>query len=182
MSTHLVESYRDEQGRPRQRVLANMHRMPDIVSTLAKLAVQRDRLRKERDQLTPEIEQAEQFYRAIMTNTLAGHRYRADQRKEIDRLMRLRKRFLKRAKEIEKTLSIIQKDGAVIRKHCPAANAEIQEAAKKYRQELERTEAIVALNELSRRKSREDLRRLSMSPTMSSIDPDMLDTLLKAGR
>jgi hypothetical protein len=39
-STALVEAYRDDQGRPRQRLLVNMHGEPDILRALARLAVQ----------------------------------------------------------------------------------------------------------------------------------------------
>src|SRR2546423_1576536 len=48
VSTALVESYRDEKGRPRQRLLANLHGESDTVSALAKLEFHRDALRNER--------------------------------------------------------------------------------------------------------------------------------------
>jgi len=41
ISTSLVEAYRDAQGRPRQRIIANLHGEPDVTSALAKLAAQR---------------------------------------------------------------------------------------------------------------------------------------------
>jgi hypothetical protein len=49
-STTLVEAYRDEKGRPRQRVLANLHGEPDALSALVKLAYQREELQKFRDE------------------------------------------------------------------------------------------------------------------------------------
>jgi hypothetical protein len=36
VSTALVESYRDDQGRPRQRLIANLHGEPDPLRALAK--------------------------------------------------------------------------------------------------------------------------------------------------
>jgi hypothetical protein len=42
VSTALVESYRDEKGRPRQRLLANLHGEPDTTRALAKLIVQNE--------------------------------------------------------------------------------------------------------------------------------------------
>jgi hypothetical protein len=39
VSTALVESYRDAQGRPRQRLLANLHGEPDTLRALARLTV-----------------------------------------------------------------------------------------------------------------------------------------------
>ncbi len=61
ITTTLVESFRDEKGRPRQRVLANLHGMPDILSALAKLAAQRERLRKEKESLAENVGHAEEF-------------------------------------------------------------------------------------------------------------------------
>jgi hypothetical protein len=127
-STTLVEAYRDEKGRPRQRVIANLHGMPDVLSAIAKLAAQRERLRKEQKPLAREIEQANQFYEVVTTNAMAGHKYGAKQRKEIDHLLTARKRLLKRADAIETTLTTIQKAGAVLQKHCTATDAETQEA------------------------------------------------------
>jgi hypothetical protein len=48
VSTALVESYRDGQGEPRQRVLVNLHGEPDTLRALARLAVQRTSLLAER--------------------------------------------------------------------------------------------------------------------------------------
>jgi hypothetical protein len=50
VSTALVESYRDDKGRPRQRLLANLHGEPDIVSALAKLEFRWDNLSKQKDE------------------------------------------------------------------------------------------------------------------------------------
>jgi hypothetical protein len=50
VSTTLVEAYRDESGRPRQRVLANLHGEPDTLRALAKLAVIRDVLLEQREE------------------------------------------------------------------------------------------------------------------------------------
>ena len=41
VSTALVESYRDGQGEPRQRVLVNLHGEPDTLRALARLTVRR---------------------------------------------------------------------------------------------------------------------------------------------
>ena len=50
-TTGLIEAYRDENGRPRQRLLANLHGEPDTLSALAKLAARRKALRTELDAL-----------------------------------------------------------------------------------------------------------------------------------
>ena len=162
ITTTLVESFRDEKSRPRQRVLANLHGMPDILSALAKLAAQRERLRKEKKSLAENVGHAEEFYKAITANTLAGHRYTASERKDIDRLLRQRKRLLKRVAEIDKGLSLIKKNGNVIRGHCTATEVEIQAAIRKYKAELERGETALLGVEFGLKQIKDDLRRLSL--------------------
>jgi hypothetical protein len=61
-STALVESYRDGEGRPRQRLLANLHGEPDTLRALAKLAAQRDFLRKEKEASATDVMHANHFY------------------------------------------------------------------------------------------------------------------------
>jgi hypothetical protein len=52
VSTTLVETYRDDQGRPRERALANLHGESTSLDALAKLTVQIEELRTHRDELT----------------------------------------------------------------------------------------------------------------------------------
>src|SRR6266542_87426 len=49
VSTTLIEAYRDNQGRPRERVLANLHGESTSLDALAKLTVQIEELRTYRD-------------------------------------------------------------------------------------------------------------------------------------
>jgi len=51
VSTTLIEAYLDDQGRPRQRVLANLHGESTSLDALAKLTVQIEELRTRRDEL-----------------------------------------------------------------------------------------------------------------------------------
>jgi hypothetical protein len=51
VSTCLVEGYRDAQGRPRQRLLANLHGEPDTLRALARLTVRRTSLLADRKEL-----------------------------------------------------------------------------------------------------------------------------------
>jgi hypothetical protein len=143
ISTALVEAYRDGGGRPRQRLLANLHGEPDTLRALAKLAAQRDTLRKERDTLTADKVHADQFYEAVTQNTLHGHQYSADERKEIDKLMRQRTRLLDRLSIVERALAMIERDGSVVKKHCTSTNSEVQTAIREYKEELNRAEALV---------------------------------------
>jgi hypothetical protein len=165
ISTALVEAYRDKQGRPRQRVLANLRGEPEPLKALAKLAAQREVLRKEGKVLVAEAEAANQFYEVVTQNALHGFQYSAEQRKEIDDLMRQRERLLKRLAKVEASLAAIEKDGIIIKKHCTASPDEIQAAIWAYKTELRDAEALVfglelaANDELKRAKAA--LRRLS---------------------
>jgi hypothetical protein len=47
-STTLVEAYWDRCGRPRQRVLTNLHGEPDMLRALAKLAIMHEGLSEQR--------------------------------------------------------------------------------------------------------------------------------------
>ena len=79
--TALIESYRDENGRPRQRTLANLYGADDALAALAKLAAQRERLRDEKKKLAPEVKAAAEFYATVTQNALSGHKYGAVQRR-----------------------------------------------------------------------------------------------------
>jgi hypothetical protein len=141
VSTALVEAYRDEAGRPRQRLLANLYGEPDNLKALAKLAAGREGLRMEREKLAAEAVHANQFYEVITRGTLQGQQYDADERKEIDGLLRKRERLLKRQAKVEAALIAIEKAGAVIKKHCAATPDEIQAAIQAHKAALRNAEA-----------------------------------------
>ncbi len=166
ISTALVEAYRDKDGRPRQRVLANLHGAETALDALARLAAQRQELRKERAELAPEVKSAEEVYKIVMTSTVAGHKYSKDERKDIDHLLRARKKLLKRSDRVEALLAQIEREGAIIKKHCDASHGEIQAAIKVYQEELEKAQAGVMGAEFFLSRAKDDLRRLS------PIDPD----------
>jgi aspartate ammonia-lyase len=165
VSTALVESYRDKAGRPRQRLLANLHGEPDTLHALAKLAARRDALRKEKESLAARKVEANRFYEIVTQETLAGRQFSAEKRKEIDRLMRGRERLMKRLDKIDAHLAKIQKDGVVIKKHCSAKPDQILAAVKKFRKKLHDAEMLMLGVEFSRSKMLKEykakLRRLS---------------------
>ena len=164
-STALVEAYRDAQGRPRQRLLANLHGETTPLKALAKLAALRAALRKEKKGLATEAVDANQFYEVVTQNTLHGHRYSAAERKEIDHLMRQRTRLLKRLARVERDLAVIQRDGVAIKKHCTATADEMQAAIKAHEKERHGAECLVLGLEFAMservRKAKAVLRRLS---------------------
>lgn len=163
-TTALVEAYRDEEGRPRQRVLANLHGEPDALSALAKLAARREVLRTEHDKLAAEAVDADKFYETVTLSTLHGHAYSADERKEIDGLMKARERLLKRLEKIAADLAVIQRDGAVIRKHCAATADQVQAAIRAFKKKLRDAECAVwgaeHIHRLALNEAKAKLRRL----------------------
>lgn len=92
--------------------------------------------------MEPDIEPAEKFYEAITLNTLHGHIYTADERREIDRLLKARKRLLKRVAEIDSRLLRIQTEGVAIKKHCTASADEISAEALKHAKQLHDAECL----------------------------------------
>ncbi len=170
VSTTLVEAYRDEAGRSRQRVLANLHGADTILEALARLAAQRQELRKERAELAPEVKYAEEFYEVVMTSTAAGHKYSRDERKKIDPLLRARKKLLKRLGKVEALLAQIERDGAIVKKHCGASPEQIQAAIKIFQKELDRARALVLGSEAHLYMAKEGLRRLSRDSKTSQFD------------
>jgi hypothetical protein len=164
-TTALIEAYRDEEGRPRQRLVANLHGEPDTLSALAKLAARREALRAELDSLQEGAGHANQFYAVLTQNTLAGHVYNAAEREEIDGLLKQRERLLARITKIEAALVTINKDGAVIKKHCDASPEQMQAAIRTFKEKFRDAEALnlgleYALREQGK-EAKAKLRRLS---------------------
>ncbi len=157
-----MESYRDDTGRPRQRVLANLYGCATPLEALAKLGTQRQALRKEKAEAEPELKAAKEFYTDVMTAQLEGRKFSVQERKEIDPLLRKRKRLLKRAEKVASLLARIQSDGAVIRKHCDASQDEIQVAVRQYKESLKRAESMVIGSEFGLEQAKRDLRRVSL--------------------
>ncbi len=162
VSTALVESYRDEDGKPRQHVLVNLYGASSTLDALAKLAAQRQMLKDERAKLGPELKDAALFYKTVMTASVDGRRFSVEERKEIDPLLRARKRLLKRAEKVDSLLARIQKDGAIIRKYCDASQDETQAAIRRYKKSLRDAGAAVAGSEYFLDEAKSRFRRLSL--------------------
>ena len=152
LSTALVQSYRDEQGRPRQRLLANLHGETDLLRALAKLAALREALRKERAEPS---EALEKFDEIVCARPI----------EELDGIVRARDRTMDWLKKIDNELAAIQKDGVVIKRHCDATPEKIQAAIKTFKKELHDAEYLVKWRAfLARQKldeAKATLRRLS---------------------
>ena len=78
----------------------------------------------------------------ITTAVRNGHVWSPDQRKEIDRLLRDRKRLLKRMTTIDKQIERIQREGAAIKKHCTATAEEIRAEAAAHTKTLDQKWAL----------------------------------------
>ena len=160
VSSALVEAYRDK-GRPRQRVLANLHGAETTLDALAKLAAQRLDLRKEKKRLQPELKAAEEIHSGWMIAVTDRRRFSREERLEINQLLRARKRLLKRAKHVDAKLARIEREGAIIKKHCGASPDEIQAAIKAYQKKLERARAMVLGSEYMLEQAKQELKQLS---------------------
>ena len=116
VSTTLVESYRDEAGRPRQRILANLHGEPDTLRALAKLAEMHDLLSVQRkeEHAAPGKEGA--GFVLVTERALTEYNHRMVQ--------------------INRQLAAIEREMAVIGKHLPpVSDDEFLEAVQRYRRE-----------------------------------------------
>src|SRR5262245_25378918 len=105
-STALVEAYRDDQGRPRNRLLVNLHGEPDVPSALVKLLHMRSKL-------------ADEWKEYRTTNKMAT----AKQRRRED--------------QIDRYLAVIEKDVAILEKHCTASDEELQAALDAFQKRIE---------------------------------------------
>ncbi len=164
VSTALVEAYRDANGRPRQRLLANLYGAATPLEALAKIAAQRERLRKEKGALESEMTGSADYYKAITGLSTHGHRFSPAERKDIDRFLSARGRVIKRLKIVDAALARIQKNGGVIKKHCDASPAEVQAAIRRYKKQLDDAETMILgaafyLDQV--KQAKRELRRLS---------------------
>jgi hypothetical protein len=115
VSTALIEAYRDESGRPRQRVLANLHGEPDTLRALAKLMLKRDALLAEREAACPEPSNEGAGFVLVTERAIT--------------------KYNRRLAQIDRELAIIEREGAVIMEHCTASDDRFQEAMQHYREE-----------------------------------------------
>ena len=145
VSTALVESCRQD-GKIRQRLIANLHGAESLVAALGRLAAEMEAVRKERAKLEPSIPHAEEFYQVITTAVQNRHVWSPEERQEIDRLLRDRKRLLKRMTAIDKQLERNQREGAAIKKHCTATADEIRAEAHKHAKKLDQGEAVEVMS------------------------------------
>jgi hypothetical protein len=153
-TTALIEAYRDEAGRPRQRVLANLHGEPDTLSALAKLAARREALRAELEPLRQYKADASEFYAVFKAQGYQGTP------SELDKV-RCAKWLVTRITKIEADLAVIHKDGVAIKKHCNASPDEIQAAIRTFKAKLHDAECLKLGMEFALTERSSKLRRLS---------------------
>ena len=106
-----------------------------------------------------------------------GHKYSAAERKDIDRLLRARKKLLKRSEKVDTLLAQISREGAIIKKHCEASPAQIQAAIRAFQKKLKETQALVAGSEFFLYKAKQDLRRLSLDSKPVEFDKKLAQAL-----
>jgi hypothetical protein len=132
VSTALVEAYRDNRGRPRQRLLANLHGEPDVLRALVK-AVHRFTGLKE-------------FIEQQRVVAASGD-YDAD----------LATRYFAK---LDAKLKAIEREVEVLSAHCAASDDDIRAAAKEHHQALRDAEAEMLGVRLHKSDAAAKLRRL----------------------
>ena len=136
VSTALVEAYRDRQGRPRQRILANLHGEPDTLRALVRLLHRRANLQKHREEQWVEA-QSGKYSKKLVAWFFA---------------------------RIDADLSAMEKKLAVIAKHCTATADEIQAAIEEHKRALHDAECLVSgmafINGMRLQEAKANLRRL----------------------
>jgi hypothetical protein len=83
------------------------------------------------------------IYETVTTKTLHGHWYSKAERREIDALMRQRDQILRRIDAINGQLDMIEREGAVIKKHCTATPEQIQTAIKTFQKKHYDAECLI---------------------------------------
>jgi chromosome segregation ATPase len=177
ISTALVEAYRDAEGKPRQRTLANLHGAESTLEALARLAAQRDILREEKAALDPELKDAQEFYEQIMSAAAVGRKHSKVERRDIDRLLRARKKMMRRSEKIAAVLAQIEREGAVVKKHCAASPDEIQAEIQAFQERLNLAEGRALLADAELRTRRRELRRLKLDGEFESLPPEFAKLL-----
>ena len=133
VSTTLVESYRDEAGRPRQRILANLHGEPDTLRAQAKLAVMHNSLLRSREEEPAEPSKEGAGFVMVTNRALTEYDHRIAQ--------------------IDRQLAVIEREWAIINQHCSASDHEFRQAVQRYQREfcrvvglgMARKQAVAAL-------------------------------------
>lgn len=118
ISTTLIEAYRDEHGRPRQRVLANLYGEPDTLRALAKLVLKRDVLLEQREEEHAEPSKSGAGFVLITERALTQHN--------------------RHIAQIDRQLATMERDMAAISTHCTASDDEFQDAMQRYKEECGR--------------------------------------------
>ena len=157
VSTALVESYRGEDGKPRHRIIANLHGAETLAAALGRLAAERDGLRKERAQIAPHIEWAKDW--ASHEDELIEMVLGVEGRKTAEGHLREAKRLLKRVAKIDSRLPEIQKEGVAIKKHCTATADEVRAEAAKHAKYLHDRKCVELGLQMMRHSQLDQLRR-----------------------
>jgi hypothetical protein len=115
VSTTLVEAYRDQRGRPRQRILANLHGESDPLRALAKLAVTHDSLSEQREKDHAEPSNQGAGFVLVSGRALTEYNHRIVQ--------------------INRQLDLVERDMAALIEYCRPSDDEFREAVQRHKQE-----------------------------------------------
>ena len=184
LSAALVEPYRDKNGKPRQRVLANLYGCETTLEALAKLSAQRRRLRQERKEIETLLAKTSEWAALavrLATDPAEAKRIRmaAEDYRDLNRVMTTRKKAQTRLVRIDALLGRVQRDGAVIRKHVDATPHEIQQAIKDYQERLHKAEMMMQGVDMSVSMAKREFARLSLpGEAHKKIDKDFIRSVV----
>lgn len=117
-ATALVETFIDQNGKHRTRVLADLMGASSVEEALDRLDRQHEALRREAAEIAPQLAETQECYAAIRENLEGGKAYAFEELKKIDQLCALRRRLIGRVLQIEDSLTRNKRDRAAIEKHC----------------------------------------------------------------
>lgn len=182
--TTLMESFRDQQGRPRQRTLANLHGAESADEAVARLAAVMARL----EELCRAVEaEAEAVARA--TTPLAGGREaRLPWEARIERgALESRGRWLKaRGAQLRSSLAALDADRTKLEAHRTWDDAKLQRAIKREGRALDAAAKAavgerLAAQSLERRRARSDARLRQLGAGALLDEHSLIDTAKALG-
>ena len=182
--TTLMESFRDEQGRPRQRTLANLHGADSPDEALARLAAVMARL----EELCHSVEAEARAVAQASAPLAAGREAQLPWKARIERgALESRGRWLKaRGAQLRAALAALDADRAKLQAHRTWDDARLQRAIKREGRALDdAAKAAVgerlAAKSLERRKAKSDARLRQLGAGALLDEHSLIDTAKALG-
>ena len=176
--TTLMESYRDPEGRPRQRTLANLHGAESADQAYARLSAVAQRLEA---QLAPVAKEAEGLPRKLDAKAKhAAGALSATEQIETAALYNRSRWLLSRRRQLEQALAAVERDREVLQPHCSWDAGQLRRAVEEEGRALEAaTRSAVgerlAAQQAQRRKVKSDARLRQLGAGALIQEHELLD-------